>query len=45
LHNGAPINPEALQTMMNQLKNRISRLIESTEIKRRRRKEQIDDTT
>ncbi len=33
LHNGASIKPEALQTMMNQLKNRILRLIETGEIK------------
>ena len=33
LHNGSPIKPEALQTMMNQLKNRILRLMETREIK------------
>lgn len=33
LHNGAPIKPEALQTMMNQLKKRILRLINTGEIK------------
>lgn len=32
LHNGAPIKPEALHTMMNQLKKRILRLIETGEI-------------
>jgi integrase/recombinase XerD len=33
LHNGAPIKPEALHTVMNQLKKRILRLIETDEIK------------
>jgi len=33
LHNGAPIKPEALLTMMNQLKKRILRLIQIGEIK------------
>ncbi|MDN5846323.1 MAG: hypothetical protein L0H53_08630 [Candidatus Nitrosocosmicus sp.] len=33
LHNGAPIKPEALQTMMNQLKRRILRMVETGEIK------------
>ena len=33
LHNGAPIKPEALHTMMTQLKKRILRLIETGEIK------------
>jgi integrase/recombinase XerD len=33
LHNGAPIKPEALHTMMAQLKKRITRLIENGEIK------------
>ncbi len=33
LHNGAPIKPEALQTMMSQLKKRIMRLIGTGEIK------------
>src|SRR5574339_588237 len=33
LHNGAPIKPEALHTMMTQLKKRILRLIETNEIK------------
>jgi len=33
LHNGAPIKAEALHTMMTQLKKRITRLIETGEIK------------
>jgi hypothetical protein len=33
LHNGAPIKPEALHTMMNQLKLRILRMLETDEIK------------
>jgi integrase/recombinase XerD len=33
LHNGAHIKPEALHTMMTQLKKRIIRLIETEEIK------------
>jgi integrase/recombinase XerD len=41
LHNGAPIKPEALQTMMNQLKKRILRLIETGEIKDEREKENV----
>ena len=38
LHNGAPIKPEALHTMMSQLKKRIARLIETGEIKGEERK-------
>jgi integrase/recombinase XerD len=41
LHNGVPIKPEALQTMMNQLKNRISRLIETSEIENEEEKNKL----
>ncbi|MDR4492435.1 MAG: hypothetical protein R2685_16320 [Candidatus Nitrosocosmicus sp.] len=41
LHNGAPIKPEALQMMMNQLKKRILRLIETGEIKDENEKNKI----
>ncbi len=41
LHNGAPIKPEALQTMMSQLKKRIIRLIETGEIKDKNEKEKL----
>lgn len=41
LHNGSPIKPEALQTMMSQLKKRIIRLIETGEIKDGKEKEKL----
>lgn len=41
LHTGAPIKPEALQIMMNQLKKRIMRLIKNGEIKDKVEKERI----
>jgi integrase/recombinase XerD len=41
LHNGAPIKPEALQTMMNQLKKRTLRLINTGEIKDENEKNNI----
>jgi integrase/recombinase XerD len=41
LHNGAPLKPEALQTMMNQLRKRILRLIETAQIKDEKEKENI----
>lgn len=41
LNNGAPIKPEAIHTMMNQLKNRILRLIETDEIKAIEEKEKM----
>ena len=41
LHNGAPIKPEALHTMMSQLKKRILRLIETDEIKGEEREKML----
>jgi integrase/recombinase XerD len=41
LHNRASIKPEALQTMMNQLKSRILRLVETGEIKDEIEKEKL----
>ncbi|MGN6351172.1 MAG: hypothetical protein ACTHL3_06880 [Candidatus Nitrosocosmicus sp.] len=41
LHNGAAIKPEALHTMMNQLKKRILRLIETGEIKGEEREKML----
>ena len=41
LHNGAPIKPEALHTMMTQLKKRITRLIETGEIKGEEREKML----
>jgi integrase/recombinase XerD len=41
LNNGAPVNPEALWTMMNQLKSRITRMIESGEITEQTEKEKL----
>jgi len=41
LHNGAPIKPEALHTVMIQLKKRIARLIENGEIKGQERERMI----
>lgn len=41
LHNGAPIKPDAIQTMMIQLKNRIVRLIETGEIQNKEEREKM----
>jgi integrase/recombinase XerD len=41
LHNGAPIKPEALHTVMTQLKKRILRLIETGEIKGKERENML----
>jgi hypothetical protein len=41
LHNGAPIKPEALHTMMNQLKKRILKLLETGEIKDEEERERM----
>lgn len=41
LHTGAPIRPEALRTMMNQLKTRIFRLLKTGEIKDQLEREKL----
>lgn len=43
LHNGAPVKPEALWTVMKQLRKRISRLIESDSIKDIEEKGKLQD--
>jgi integrase/recombinase XerD len=42
LHNGSPVNPEAMNTMMKQLKNRIERLVERGEIKDPKEQEMLE---
>jgi integrase/recombinase XerD len=42
LHNGSPVKPEAMNTMMKQLKNRIERLVEISEIKDPKEQEMLE---
>jgi integrase/recombinase XerD len=42
LHNGSPIKPEAMNTMMKQLKKRIERLLERGEIKHPKEREMLE---
>ena len=42
LHNGSPIKPEAMNTMMKQLKKRIERMLEKGEIKDPKEREMLE---